>query len=73
MDMPRTYQSFFNLEDYKLYGMKSHDCHVFMQTFIPLAYLDLLSNEIWDALTEINHFFRDICSNKLQEQHIMRL
>jgi hypothetical protein len=61
-----------NLEEYKLYGMKSHDCHVFMQTLILLAYHDLLPKGIWDALTEINHFFRDICSRKLHTNHIKR-
>jgi hypothetical protein len=61
-----------NLKYYRLYGMKNHDCHVFMQTLIPLTYRDLLSREIWDVLMEISHFFRDICSNKLQTQHIER-
>jgi hypothetical protein len=31
-----------NIEKCRLYGMKSHDFHVFMQTLIPLAYSDLL-------------------------------
>ena len=62
-----------NLEDCKLYGMKSHNCHMFMQTLIPLAYRDILPKRIWDALTEISHFFRDTCSNKLQTQYIERL
>jgi hypothetical protein len=53
--------------------MKSHDCHLFMQTLIPLLYHDLLSKEISDALTEISHFFRDICFIKLQTEHIERL
>jgi len=53
--------------------MKSHDCHVFMQTLIPLAFHDLLPKGIWDALTEISHFFRDICSSKLNVDHIERL
>jgi len=35
-----------NIEECRLYGMKSHDCHVFMQTLIPLAYHDLLSKGI---------------------------
>jgi len=61
------------MEDCRLYGMKSHECHIFMQTLIPLAYHDLLSKGIYDVLTEINYFFRDICSNKLQTQHIKRL
>jgi hypothetical protein len=35
-----------NMEECRLYGMKSHDCHVFMQTLIPLAFLDLLPKGI---------------------------
>jgi len=62
-----------NMEECRLYGMKSHDCHVFMQTLIPLTYCDLLPKRIWDALTEIGHFFRDICSSKLNIDHIERL
>jgi len=61
------------MEECRLYGMKSYDCHVFMQTPIPLAYRDLLSKGIWDALTEINNFFRDICFSKLNVDHIDRL
>jgi len=30
-----------NMEECRLYGMKSHGCHVFMQTLIPLAFRDL--------------------------------
>jgi len=62
-----------NMEECRLYGMKSHDCHVFMQTLIPLAFCDLLPKGIWDALTEISHFFRDICSSKLNVDHIEKL
>jgi hypothetical protein len=35
-----------NMKDDKLFGMKSYDYHVFIQTFIPLAYQDLLSKGI---------------------------
>jgi len=35
-----------NIEDCRLYEMKSHDCHVFMQTLIPLAFHDLLPKGI---------------------------
>jgi hypothetical protein len=44
-----------------------------MQTLIPLAYRDLLLKRIWDALTEISHFFSDIYSSKLNVDHIERL
>jgi len=35
-----------NTEECRLYGMKSHDCHVFMQKLIPLAFRDLLPKGI---------------------------
>jgi hypothetical protein len=35
-----------NMEECRLYGMKSHGCHVFMQTLIPLAFRDLLPKGI---------------------------
>jgi hypothetical protein len=44
-----------------------------MQTLILLAYRDLLPKEIWEALTEISHVFRDISYKKLQTQHMKRL
>jgi hypothetical protein len=44
-----------------------------MQTLILLAFRDLLPKGIWDTLTEISHFFRDICSSKLNVEHIERL
>ena len=62
-----------SLEGCRLYRIKSHNYHVFMETLIPLGYHDLLSKEIWDVLTKISHFIRDICSNKLQTQHMERL
>jgi len=62
-----------NLEDDKLYRMKSHDCHMFVQTLIPFAYRNILPKRIWDALMKINYCFRDICSNKLHTQHMKKL
>ncbi|KAJ8646970.1 hypothetical protein MRB53_008718 [Persea americana] len=52
----------------KLQGMNSHDCHVFMERLMPLAFRDLLDKPIWDALTDLSRFFRDICSKTLNEK-----
>nr|GEU46707.1 hypothetical protein [Tanacetum cinerariifolium] len=49
-----------NLDDCKLYGLKSHDCHVFMERLIPIAFREMLPKGICDALTEPSHYFRDI-------------
>jgi len=62
-----------NIEECRLYGVKSHGCHVFMQTLIPLAFRDLFPKGIWNALTEISHLLRDLCSSKLNVDHIERL
>jgi hypothetical protein len=62
-----------NLDEFRCYGMKSHDYYVFMQTLIPSGYRDLLLKGIWDALMEISHFIRNICSNKLQTHDNERL
>ena len=46
-----------NLNECKLYGMKSHDFHLFMQTIIPIAYRELLPKNICDPLTKFYNFF----------------
>jgi hypothetical protein len=45
-----------NLKDNKLYEIKSHNCHVFIQTLITLVYRDLLPEGIWGALLKKNIF-----------------
>ena len=32
----------FKVEEGKVYAMKSHDCHVFMQRLLPIAFHDLV-------------------------------
>ncbi|KAJ8629857.1 hypothetical protein MRB53_023180 [Persea americana] len=57
----------------KLQGMKSHDCHVFMERLMPLAFWDLLNKPIWDALTDLSRFFKDICPKTLNEKDMSML
>ncbi|KAL6532206.1 hypothetical protein OROGR_014176 [Orobanche gracilis] len=37
----------------KMYGMKSHDCHVFMERLVPVAFKELLPKHVWTALTDV--------------------
>ncbi|XP_073295278.1 uncharacterized protein [Primulina huaijiensis] len=57
----------------KIFGMKSHDCHVFMQRLIPIAFHDLLPNNVWQALTELSMFFRDLTSRVITTADMVRL
>ncbi|XP_059295598.1 uncharacterized protein LOC132048936 [Lycium ferocissimum] len=54
----------------KLVGMKSHDCHVFMETLVPIAFRGL-PERIWKPITEISLFFKELCSNTLREDTLL--
>ena len=56
----------------KLFAMKSHDCHVFMERLLPIAFA-ALPFPIWKALTELSQFFRDLCSTVLREDHLLQM
>ena len=62
-----------DLKKYKLFGMKSHDCHVFMQRLIPLAFRNLMPTNVWEPLTELSLFFKDLTCTKLKEEDMRRL
>ena len=53
----------------RLFGMKSHDCHVFMKPLLPIAFIDLLK-PIWSPIVELSQFFRDLCSLTLWESEL---
>ncbi|KAM3269054.1 hypothetical protein P3S67_031018 [Capsicum chacoense] len=56
----------------RLFGMKSHDCHVFMQRLMPIAFRELLPSNVWQALTELSLFFKDLTSTTLRVDDMMR-
>ncbi|XP_057984552.1 uncharacterized protein LOC110654254 [Hevea brasiliensis] len=39
--------SCIDMRKLKLFGMKSHDCHVFMQRLLPIAFRELLLQNVW--------------------------
>ena len=39
-----------DMRKFKLFGMKSHDCHVFMQRLMPVAFHELLPSKVWEAI-----------------------
>ncbi|KAL0437694.1 UNVERIFIED_CONTAM: hypothetical protein Sradi_0477300 [Sesamum radiatum] len=43
-----------DIANLRVHGMKSHDCHVFMQKLIPVAFRELLPEFVWSALTELS-------------------
>ena len=60
-------------EDDNLVGLKSHDCHVIFQCIMSVAFRDLILTALWNAMTELCHFFRDITSTSLVVEHMRQL
>lgn len=58
-----------DLREAKLFGMKSHDCHVFMQRLLPIAFRSL-PDPIWNTLTEFSQFFRELTSPILKKENL---
>ncbi|BAT83997.1 hypothetical protein VIGAN_04125700 [Vigna angularis var. angularis] len=56
----------------KLIGMKSHDCHVFMECLLPIAFSSLPAH-VLNPITEISHFFRDLCSTTLNKDDLAKM
>ncbi|XP_048634050.1 uncharacterized protein LOC125608146 [Brassica napus] len=62
-----------DLENNKFSGMKSHDCHVFMERLLPFIFSELLDQNVHLALSAVGVFFRDLCSRTLQKNHVQML
>ena len=62
-----------NESECKFSGFKSHDCHIFMQRLLPVAFRDLLPKPIWEALTDLSTFFKDICATVVSIERMQQL
>ncbi|XP_078152644.1 uncharacterized protein LOC144547837 [Carex rostrata] len=62
-----------NLTTNSLFGMKSHDWHVFMERLLPVAFRDFVPEPVWDVLCEVSSFFREICAKELDPSRIDQL
>ncbi|XP_031131722.1 uncharacterized protein LOC116033108 [Ipomoea triloba] len=62
-----------DMKKLKLFGMKSHDCHVFMQRLIPIAFRELLPLNVWKFLTELSLFFKNLTSTTIRVEEMTKL
>jgi hypothetical protein len=62
-----------NLDSGKLSGMKSHDYHIFMERLIPLIFFGYLNDDVWKALVELNHFYRQLCAKEIKKEMMEKL
>lgn len=50
--------------------MKSHDCHVMIQVFLPIAIRAILPKHVRIAITRLCSFFNTICSKALDPHEL---
>lgn len=58
----------------RVFGMTSHDGHVFIQRLMPIEFRELLTAyHIWKALIEINIFFKELTARVIRTNDMARL
>ncbi|XP_057806201.1 uncharacterized protein LOC131021129 [Salvia miltiorrhiza] len=62
-----------NLSTLQMFGMKSHDCHVMMQRILPVAFKELLPNNVWKTITDLCFFFKELTSPNIQVDNLRQM
>ena len=57
----------------KIFRLKSHDCHVLMQQLLPLAICGVLHKNVCPAIVELCSFFKQLCSKVLKTNQLGHL
>lgn len=57
-----------SMEDLKLIGIKSHDCHVLMTQMLPVAIRSILPNKVRVAILRLCYFFNSIAQKVIDPQ-----
>jgi len=61
------------MDDLKLMGLKSHDCHVLMQDLLPVAIRGILPKNVKQVITRLCLFFNAICSKVIDPTRLDEL
>ena len=54
-----------SMQDLKLVGLKSHDCHILMQQLLLVAIRGILPKNVKETITHLCAFFSSICSKAI--------
>jgi hypothetical protein len=56
-----------NLLQKKIFGLKSHDYHIFMERLLPVVFRGFLADNVWHCLAELSFFYRQLCAKELRK------
>nr|XP_009768699.1 PREDICTED: uncharacterized protein LOC104219689 [Nicotiana sylvestris] len=57
----------------RIFGLKSHDCHIIMEQLLPIAIRNVLPKEVVAVLVELSSFFRELCLKSLSLADLEKL
>ena len=66
-------KSLVSVNDLKLVGLKSHDCHVLMQQLLPVAIRSSLPDKVRVAISHLCFLFNAICSKVIDPARLDEL
>ncbi|KAK9073133.1 hypothetical protein SSX86_007456 [Deinandra increscens subsp. villosa] len=67
------FSSLVSLKDKKLVGLKSHDYHMLMQRFLPIAIRSVMPEPTRYAIIRLYFFFKSICSKEINVEELDKL
>jgi hypothetical protein len=62
-----------NLDSGKLSGVKGHDYHIFMERLLHVIFCGYLNDDVWKALAELSHFYRQLCAKEIKKEMMEKL
>lgn len=51
----------------KVQGLKTHDCHILLQTILATRLRGQVSKDIYEAIAQLGRFFRVLCSKTVNK------
>ena len=74
LKVPEGYSSNFrnrvSMDELKLNGLKSHDCHTLIQQLLPVAIRGMLPKKVKYAITRLCFFFNTLCSKAVDVNNL---
>jgi hypothetical protein len=62
-----------NVKAGKIHGLKNHDYHIIMERVLPVMLYGYLDDDIWEALTELSYFYRQLCAKEITKDMMKKL
>lgn len=60
-------------DECKMFGLKSHDCHVLLQRVFSVGVRKFLRKDIWEAIDELGNFFQQLCCKTLKRHDLEKM